>query len=68
MTTADQQLEIARLRIRLQESLNKAPDWMSGASVQRVRDWKSAYAKAKKLLDKNSATAGELYSAIQSVS
>ena len=68
MTTTDQQLEIANLRIRLEGAMRRPPDWMSEASIQRVREWKVAYARAKKLLDKKSATAGELSSAIQSVS
>lgn len=48
--------------------MRRPPDWMSEASIQRVREWKVAYARAKKLLDKKSATAGELFSAIQAVS
>lgn len=60
--------EIERLRASLQERLRKAPDWINGASVQAVRDWKKAYERARKVVDKKSATATELQSAIQSVS
>lgn len=61
------QQEIERLRASLESSLQRAPGWISGASVQAVRDWKKRHAAAKKLAVKKNATATELVSAIQSV-
>ena len=63
----DQQ-EIERLRQSLRERLQRAPAWINEASVQAVRDWKKAYDKARKTVEKKTVTATELQSAIQSVS
>lgn len=63
-----EQQEIERLRATLQERLKRAPAWINEASVQAVRDWKRAYERARKVVDKKSATSTELQSAIQSVS
>lgn len=62
----DQQ-EVDRLRASLEASLQRAPAWISDASVQSVRDWKKRHAAAKKTAAKKSVTATELVSAIQSV-
>jgi hypothetical protein len=66
-TPQDQQ-EVERLRASLQSKLQRAPEWINGASVQAVREWKKNYDRAKKTAAKKSPTAGELQSAIQSVS
>lgn len=66
--TPQDEKEIERLRQSLQERLRRAPDWINGASVQAVRDWKKSFQRAQKVVDKKSATATELNSAIQSVS
>ena len=62
----DQQ-EVERLRASLESSLQRAPAWIAGASVQSVRDWKKRHAAAKKIAAKKTVTATELVSAIQSV-
>lgn len=67
-STTHNQQEIDRLRASLQERLARAPEWINGASVQAVREWKKSYDRAKKVIAKKSATASELQSAIQSVS
>lgn len=68
MSTPQDKQEIDRLRASLQQRLQRAPDWIHGASVQAVRDWKRNYDRARKALDKKNATARELQSAINSVS
>ena len=62
----DQQ-EVERLRASLEHTLQRAPGWIAGASVQAVRDWKKRHAAAKKIAAKKTVTATELVSAIQSV-
>ncbi len=59
--------EVERIRAVLESTINRAPSWISGASVQAVRDWKKRHGMAKKALLKKTATAGELASAIQSI-
>lgn len=66
-TQIQNQQEIDRLRASLESSLQRAPGWISDASVQSVRDWKKRHAAAKKTAAKKSVTATELVSAIQSV-
>lgn len=62
-----EQQEIERLRSHLQQQLTRAPAWMSTASVQKVREWKDNFKRAQKLVEKKTATAGQLQSAINSV-
>lgn len=62
------QKDIDRLRGNLEEKLRRVPDWVNGASVQAVRDYKKNYLAAKKLVAKSKATHSELQSAINSVS
>lgn len=68
MTEIEQHNEIERLRAALRERMKRAPDWVNGASVQAVRDYKEKYKNAVKLLDKKTVTANELSAAINSVS
>lgn len=63
----EDQKEIDRLRASLESSLQRAPSWIAGASVQAVRDWKKRHAAAKKIAAKKTVTATELVGAIQSV-
>ena len=64
----DSGFEIDRLRSVLRERLKKVPDWINGASIQVVRDYKSNYIKAEKILNKKTATASDLSAAINSIS
>jgi ABC-type proline/glycine betaine transport system substrate-binding protein len=66
MNTEQNDIEV--LRKRLRESLAKAPNRLSAASIQTVRDYKKRHAEAAKLLVKRSVTVAELNSAIQLVS
>ena len=60
--------EIERLRDTLRERLRRVPDRINGASVQAVREYKLAYTKAVKVVDKKNASAHELQSMINQVS
>lgn len=65
--TPQDQKEIDRLRAQLEEKLRRAPDWVGGASIQSVRDWKDSHKKASKTVLKKSPTATELQAAINSI-
>lgn len=65
MTHEEQEVE--RLRNVLRNGMRRVPDRINGASVQAVRDYKEAYKRAAKLVDKRNATPGELQSAINQV-
>lgn len=64
--THDEQ-ETERLRGILREGLRKVPARISGASVQAVRDYKEAYKRALKVVDKRNATPSEIQSMINQV-
>lgn len=59
--------EIERLRNILRDGMRRVPERINGASVQAVRDYKEAYKRATKLIDKRNATPSELQSAINQV-
>jgi ElaB/YqjD/DUF883 family membrane-anchored ribosome-binding protein len=59
--------EIERLRTELRQSLRRVPERINGASIQAVRDYKEAYKRASKLVDKSKATAHELRMTINQV-
>lgn len=60
--------EIERLRDILRERMRRVPDRIHTASIQAVRDYKSAYTSAKKTIEKRSATLHELQATINQVS
>lgn len=64
--TRDEQ-EVERLRGVLREGMRRVPARINGASVQAVRDYKDAYKRATKLVDKRNATPSELQSMINQV-
>lgn len=64
--THDEQ-EVERLRGILREGLRKVPTRINSASVQAVRDYKDAYKRAVKVVDKRNATPSELQSMINQV-
>jgi hypothetical protein len=64
--THDEQ-EVERLRTVLRNGMRRAPERINGASVQVVREYKEAYKRAAKLVDKRNATPSELQSAINQV-
>lgn len=66
MTHEEQEAE--RLREVLRLRLKRVPDRINGGSVQAVRDYKQAYVRATKLLNKSSASPSDLQSAINQVS
>lgn len=59
--------EIQHLRDVLRQSLRRAPERINGASIQAVRDYKEAYKRAVKAVDKTKATAHELRMLINQV-
>lgn len=59
--------EVDRLRGILREGLRKVPARISSASVQVVRDYKDAYRRAVKVVDKRNATPSELQNMINQV-
>jgi hypothetical protein len=66
--TPQDQKEIDRLRAQLEEKLRRPPEWINGASIQAVRDWKDSHKRASKTVLKKSPTATEPANAIRSVS
>lgn len=66
MTAAEQEVE--RLRGILRAAIRKVPDRINGGSIQSVRDYKDAYKKAVKAVDKSKATTHELQMLINQVS
>ena len=68
ITSLHDKQEIDILRETLTNRMKRAPDWIGGASVQSVRDYKKRYKQAQKLLEKKTVTTPELTSAIQAVS
>ena len=65
--TPQDQKEIDRLRAQLEEKLRRPPEWINGASIQSVRDWKDSYKKATRTSLKKSPTTVELQAAINSI-
>jgi hypothetical protein len=65
--TANEQ-EVERLRGILREALRKVPARVNGGSIQSVRDYKDAYKRAVKAVDKSKATSHELQMLINQVS
>ena len=65
MTYEEQEAE--RLRAILREGLRKVPARINSASVQAVRDYKDAYKRAMKVVDKRNATPSELQNMINQV-
>ena len=59
--------EVERLRGVLRNALRKVPDRINSASVQAVRDYKEAYKRAMKVVDKRNATPSEIQSMINQV-
>lgn len=68
MNELEQHNEVERLRATLRERMKRAPDWVTGASIQQVREYKTRYKKAAKLVDKKTITPSELSAAINLVS
>lgn len=66
MTATEQEVE--RLRDILRAAIRRVPDRINGGSIQSVRDYKSAYKKAVKVVDKTKATSHELQMLINQVS
>lgn len=66
--TPQDQKEIERLRAELAAKLRRPPEWINGASIQSVRDWKDSHKKATRTSLKKSPTTVELQAAINSVS
>lgn len=64
--THDEQ-EAERLRGILRNALRKVPERINSASVKAVRDYKDAYKRAVKVVDKRNATPSELQSMINQV-
>ena len=56
--------DAASLRASLAATWRRAPNWIGGASVQQVRAYKKAYSDMQKLINKSSASLGELQSAV----
>jgi len=58
---------IENLRNQLREATKRVPARINSASVQAVRDYKDAYKKAVKLIDKKGVKETELRSALTAV-
>jgi ribosomal protein S20 len=63
----DEQQVIESLKSQLRQAIKRVPDRINGASVQAVREYKEAYKKATKLVDKKGAKEIELRSALTAV-
>jgi len=63
----DDQKVIENLRNQLREATKRVPSRINSASVQAVRDYKDAYKKAVKLIDKKGVKETELRSALTAV-
>ena len=63
----NEQEKINDLRNQLREAVKKVPHRINSASVQAVRDYKDAYTKAVKMIDKKGAKETELRSALVAV-
>lgn len=59
--------EIERLRDILRNGMKRVPERINGASVQAVRDYKAAYKKAEKAVDKSKVSSHELQMLINQV-
>ena len=63
----DDQKVIENLRNQLREATKRVSARINSASVQAVRDYKDAYKKAVKLIDKKGVKETELRSALTAV-
>lgn len=63
----DDKKVIQELKQQLREATKRVPTRINSASVQAVRDYKDAYKKAVKLIDKQGAKETELRSALVAV-
>lgn len=68
MSTNQDEQEIERPRAVLRDRMRRVPERVNNGSVQAARDYKDAYSRARKAIEKKSVKLTELQTLINAVS